>query len=53
MKKYQVIERYFGLSRVIATVNCLKIANSIAIDLQKAYKRNGLSHFFVVKEVRK
>lgn len=52
MKKYQVVERYFEESRIVATFNSKEVANTIAIDLQKAYRKNGLlSHFFIVKEI--
>lgn len=52
MKRYQIIERYFNESRVVVTIYNLKKANEIAIDLQKAYLRNGLSHCFMVREIK-
>lgn len=52
MKKYQVVERYFEESRIVVTLGDRVSANVIAIGLQKAYKKLGLSHWFLVREVK-
>lgn len=43
MKKYQVIERFFGESRIIVTLNVRTIAEIIAKDLQEYYKKMAWS----------
>lgn len=51
MKSYQVVERFFSESRVVVTLSDRVKANTIAIELHKAYGKNGLSHFFMVREI--
>lgn len=51
MKSYQVVERFFSESRVVVTLSDRVKANTIAIKLHKAYRENGLSHFFLVREI--
>lgn len=51
MKKYQVVERYFEESRIVATLGDKASAILFRIELQKAYKKLGLSHFFLVREI--
>lgn len=52
MKSYQVVERYFEESRIVVTLGDRVRANVIAIELHKTYKKLGLSHWFMVKEVK-
>lgn len=51
MKKYQVIERFFGESRIIVTLNVRTVAEIIAKDLQEYYQKNGLPHYFEVEAI--
>ena len=51
MKSYQVVERFLSESRVVVTLSDRVKANTIAIELHKAYGINGLSHYFMVREI--
>lgn len=51
MKKYQVIERFFGESRIIVTLNVRTVAEIIAKDLQEYYQKNSLPHYFEVEAI--
>lgn len=51
MKKYQVIERFYGESKIVATLNSRTMAEMTARLLQEEYQKNGLEHFFEVKEI--
>lgn len=51
MKSYQVVERFLSESRVVVTLSDKAKALVIAKELHKAYRLNGLSHFFMVKEI--
>ena len=51
MKSYQVIERFFGESRILATFSNVVGAKMVAKIFQEEYKRRGLSNFFYVREI--
>ena len=51
MKNYQVIERCFGESRILATFDKLVVAKMVAKIFQEEYKKKGLSNFFYVKAI--
>lgn len=51
MKKYQVIERFFDESRIIATFSNEVGAKMVAKIFQEEYKKKGLSNFFYVRAI--
>lgn len=51
MKKYQVLERFFDESRIIATFSNVVGAKMVAKIFQEEYKKKGLSNFFYVREI--
>ena len=51
MKSYQVIERYFDESWVLATFRNEVGAKMVAKIFQEEYKKRGLSNIFYVKEI--
>lgn len=52
MKNYQVIERCFNVSRILATFSNVVGAKMVAKMFQEEYKKRGLSNFFYVKEIK-
>lgn len=51
MKSYQVIERCFDESRILATFNNVVGAKIVAKIFQEEYKKKGLSNFFYVRGI--
>ena len=51
MKSYQVVERYFEESRIVATFSNEVGAKMVAKIFQEEYKKKGLSNFFYVKAI--
>ena len=51
MKKYQVIERCFDESRILATFRNEVGAKMVAKIFQEEYKKKGLSNFFYVRAI--
>lgn len=51
MKNYQVIERYFDESRILATFRNEVGAKMVAKMFQEEYKKRNLSNFFYVREI--
>ena len=51
MKSYQVIERCFDESRILATFSNIVGAKMVAKIFQEEYKKKGLSNFFYVRAI--
>ena len=51
MKNYQVIERCFDESRILATFSNEVGAKMVEKIFSEEYKKKGLSNFFYVREI--